>query len=277
MNNRMEIRPKRFINVCHYQHPSSKKTAFLIHGLGGRSGQWLPQLTVLKKDYSVVIPDLYGHGQSDKPKPSNAFNPYTFSEYEQDLRILFNRFATDTNIIAGHSYGGALAASLAIDHQDKVNRLVLISPVPCTPNLQISWAYKLPLFMMEIFRFLLEKKAQKQSFDPTTDPKIIETELYESRKNPMYVIKAAIDGMLQMQRIDVTMLTVPTLILLGQHDQLILSEVSQKFYQQLPHHRIIMLDNIAHMALAEKPDVVNIEMTNFLQEEFQFPLRDRAM
>lgn len=263
MDSRIEIRPGRIVNITTYNNPSSKATVFLIHGLGGRSQQWREQIKPLKEKYTLIIPDLLGHGKSDKPV-SNTANLYSFTEFDQDLHAIFNRFSSDKNIIIGHSYGGALATSLAIDHQDKVSKLVLICPVACTPSVKIPLVYHLPVFMLEWLRPTLEKQFLRLAFDESTSSALIAEEAEASRANPMYVIKSIISGMKEIPQLDVTMLTIPTDIILGEHDEIVPPAISQQFYSAIPQHQFEMITHAAHMEMLEKPEQINKLMIEFL-------------
>jgi pimeloyl-ACP methyl ester carboxylesterase len=263
MEARIEIRPHRTISVTTYKHPTNPYTAFLIHGLGGRGAQWREQIHLLKQHYTVVVPDLFGHGNSDKPKPG-AVNPYSFSEHEQDLRALFKQFSGEKNILLGHSYGGALSVGLAVEHQDQISQLVLFAPTPCTPNVSIPFIYQMPPMVMEVLRPWLEKVFQKSAFDKHDDARLLETEMIAGRNNPMYVIRAMIQGMKAMSRIDVTMLTIPTMIMLGETDNLILPAVSRQFYQAMPHHQFQTVAQASHMLMLEQPAKVNQLLQQFL-------------
>lgn len=272
MDTRIEIRPGRKINITIYHHPTSDKTAFLIHGLGGHKEQWEYQANQLKEFYSVIVPDLYGFGQSDKPSPT-TYNPYTFTELSQDLTALFNRYATTENIILGHSYGGALATALAINHQDTIKRLILISPTICMPNMSLPFIYKLPLWVSKLARPLLETIFRQQAFSSSTDQSIVDKEIVISRQNPAAILRATINGMLDVPHLDVTQLTIPTLILLGRQDKLILPTISQQYYQQIPHHQFVMLEDVAHMSIVEQPRKVNDIIMAFLAEEYQYTIK----
>jgi abhydrolase domain-containing protein 8 len=264
MDSRVEIRPGRFLQVTIHKNPASDTTVFLIHGLGGRADQWRDQIRFLKNQYTIVVPDLLGQGKSDAPK-SNSTNLYSFTELDQDLQALFIRYAGANNILLGHSYGGALATSVALDHQDKVNKLILISPVPCNPQVVIPFMYKLPTFIMELFRPLLEKKFRELAFSPNADPKLVAFELQEIKKNPMYVIKSLVQGMQKIPKIDLTMLNIPTLIITGEPDGLVSPVSQQEFYKGLPHHQFKIIDHSSHMSLLEKPELVNQYIANFLK------------
>jgi hypothetical protein len=55
----------------------------LIHGIAGRSEQWLDTMNVLAEDHTVVAPDLLGHGRSAKPR-----GDYSLGAYASGLRDL---------------------------------------------------------------------------------------------------------------------------------------------------------------------------------------------
>lgn len=256
MDSRMEIRPGRIIHIKTYPHPTNKKTAFLIHGLGGSGEQWREQIQILKEEYTLVIPDLLGHGQSDKPK-SNSHNLYCFEEFRRDMLALFHRFSAEKNIVIGHSYGGALATTLALANPDMITRLVLIAPVPCAGTANVPMIYHLPAFTLEWLRPLLEKQFAGLAFDPSDNPKLVKEEIEKSRHNPMHIIKNMIAGMETIPTLDVSLLKAHTLILLGENDKLIPPLLSEKFYNPIPHRNIETIQNTAHMVMLERPEQVN--------------------
>jgi len=263
MDSKTQIRPGRTIHLTIHENPNSDMTAFLIHGLGGRGDQWREQVKLLKKHYTLVIPDLLGHGKSEKPY-SNLVNPYGFSELDQDLQAIFNHYSSDRNIIIGHSYGGALATSLTLDHQDKIKKLVLISPTPCIPNIPIPFFYRLPVSLLELLRPLLERKFQQLAFTRDANPELTSIENKANQANPMYVIKLIVNGMQHMPGIDLTMLNTPTLIIVAEPDQLISPAAQQQFYGNLPNHKFDIIPDSSHMALLERSETVNHSIMNFL-------------
>ncbi|MDR3478066.1 MAG: alpha/beta hydrolase [Gammaproteobacteria bacterium] len=256
MNLELEIRPGRRLHIETNTHFSHKPTAFCIHGLGGSGEQWREQVRLLDPHFNLVIPDLLGHGQSDKPKPHKT-NPYSFIEFSQDLELLFEKFSTSQNIVLGHSYGGALATLLAYNHQSKVNKLILIAPGRCQPNTQIPSIYRLPVFLLELMRPYLEKNFQQNAFDPADSPKLINTESRAGKMNRLYVIKSTLLGMKDVPALDMRTLSISTLILTGESDRIIPANISKDFYEKIPQHRYFLLEKSGHMLMLEQPDEVN--------------------
>lgn len=256
MDSHIEIRPGRIIHVTQHQNPAADITLFLIHGLGGRGAQWDTLIAQLKPYYSLIIPDLLGHGQSDKPIP-HQHNLYSFSELDRDLQTLFQRYAGERNIIIGHSYGGGLAASLTIDHQDKIDQAILLAPIPCAPFPRIPNQFYLPTRVMEWLRPVFEKMFKRMAFSKQADPQLVAREIEAGKANPMYVLKAMVMGLRSIAPIDITMLTVPTTLILCDQDNMVPVALSQHFYQAAPHHHFHVLKHASHMALLETPNVVN--------------------
>lgn len=263
MDSRIEVGHGRQLIVRTYLNPRAQKTLFLIHGLGGRSQQWLQQINYFKNSFNIIAPDLLGHGESARPHAKEK-NLYAFSEHEADLQTIFRQFATEENILIGHSYGGALATALACTHQDEINKMILISPLPCAPSVSIPWLYRLPTPIMQLFRPLLEKKFQTLAFTSTDNRDILKTEMIAMRENDLHVIKAMINGVKHIPHIDVSMLTIPTLILLGAKDNLVLPQSSESFYTQLPNPQVIILKNAAHLSLLTQSEKVNRIMDSFI-------------
>jgi pimeloyl-ACP methyl ester carboxylesterase len=265
MDHKIEVRPGRTLHVVVDKNPESDTTIFLIHGLGGRGNQWRKQSIILKSQYSLVIPDLLGHGKSDKPKPGKT-NPYAFLEFCQDLQVLLDKFADKKNILIGHSYGGALAVYLSYTNQDILSSQVLLTPSRCQPFHDVPKIYRLPAFILALLRPFLEYSFRKYAFDKSTKNKVIDEELSAGKKNRFYVIKAMLEGMQDIPRINISGLNTPTLIITGEADHIIPTDLITKFYEKLPHHEFVHLHHAGHMVQLEQPDVVNELIMGFIDK-----------
>jgi pimeloyl-ACP methyl ester carboxylesterase len=94
----------------------------LLHGIGDSSESWRPLLPTLAERYTVIAPDLLGHGQSDKPRAD-----YSVAAYANGMRDLLEVLGIDRATVVGHSLGGGVAAQLAYQYPDRVERLVLVA------------------------------------------------------------------------------------------------------------------------------------------------------
>jgi pimeloyl-ACP methyl ester carboxylesterase len=94
----------------------------LIHGITGSAKQWDDVVPLLAERYTVVAPDLLGHGESAKPRGDYSLGAYAASA--RDLLVaLGHRRAT----VVGHSLGGGIAMQFAYEYPPFAERLVLVS------------------------------------------------------------------------------------------------------------------------------------------------------
>ncbi len=94
----------------------------LIHGIAGCAAQWDQVMPLLAERYTVVAPDLLGHGQSAKPRGDYSLGAYAVSVRDL-LLALGHRRAT----VVGHSLGGGVAMQFAYEYPPFAERLVLVS------------------------------------------------------------------------------------------------------------------------------------------------------
>lgn len=94
----------------------------LLHGLGCDHTTWSPVIESLAKRYTVIAPDLLGHGASDKPRAD-----YSVGGYANGMRDLLTVLGIDAATVVGHSFGGGVAMQFAYQYPERTDRLVLVS------------------------------------------------------------------------------------------------------------------------------------------------------
>ncbi len=95
---------------------------WLIHGIGDSSRTWEGVLPLLGTDYTIVAPDLLGHGASDKPRAD-----YSVGGFANGMRDLMEVLGVDRATVVGHSLGGGVALQFAYQYPERVERLVLVA------------------------------------------------------------------------------------------------------------------------------------------------------
>ena len=95
----------------------------LLHGLGCDHTTWEPVIDSLARRYTVIAPDLLGHGQSDKPRAD-----YTLGGYANGMRDLLTVLGIDKVTVVGHSFGGGVAMQFAYQFPERTERLILVAP-----------------------------------------------------------------------------------------------------------------------------------------------------
>lgn len=113
MHHRQQIE-ELTLSVTEYQGPDGAPCLILLHGIGGAGDSWLPIADELANHFRLLIPDLRGHGSSDKPASG-----YLVPDYAQDLEGLLQAFEIDRPLLLGHSLGGLISFTWATDHPRK--------------------------------------------------------------------------------------------------------------------------------------------------------------
>ncbi|MCW2749248.1 MAG: hypothetical protein JWR83_358 [Aeromicrobium sp.] len=94
----------------------------LLHGLGCDSSTWLGVMPQLAEHFTVIAPDLLGHGESDKPDAD-----YSLGGYANGMRDLLTILGIDKVTVVGHSFGGGVAMQFAYQFPDRTERVILVS------------------------------------------------------------------------------------------------------------------------------------------------------
>lgn len=123
-----ELKPTQHELVLH-GHRVSYRTAgdggpvvLLIHGIVGCAEQWDQVVPLLAERYTVIAPDLLGHGQSAKPR-----GDYSLGAYAASVRDLLVALGHRRATVVGHSLGGGVAMQFAYEYPPFAERLVLVS------------------------------------------------------------------------------------------------------------------------------------------------------
>jgi pimeloyl-ACP methyl ester carboxylesterase len=105
-----------------YVDSGSGPVVLFIHGILGSQRQWEHLIDSMDEDHRVVLPDLFGHGESAKP-----VGDYSLSAHAAAMRDLLDHLGIERVTLVGHSLGGGIAMQFFYLFPDRVERLVLVS------------------------------------------------------------------------------------------------------------------------------------------------------
>ncbi len=105
-----------------YTDSGSGPVLLFIHGLLGSQRQWTHLVDRLDDGHRVVVPDLFGHGESAKP-----MGDYSLGGHAATLRDLLDRLDIERVTLVGHSLGGGIAMVFSYLFPERVERLVLVA------------------------------------------------------------------------------------------------------------------------------------------------------
>jgi pimeloyl-ACP methyl ester carboxylesterase len=104
-----------------YRMAGRGPAVLFIHGIGDDSSTWLDVLASLTGEFTVIAPDLLGHGGSAKPRAD-----YSVAAYACGMRDLLATLDIDRVTVVGHSLGGGVAMQFAYQFPELCERLVLV-------------------------------------------------------------------------------------------------------------------------------------------------------
>ena len=226
-----------------------------IHGSGGYHGVWRPQFR-LAETTPVTALDLSGHGESDDADADAGFE--ALSAYVDDVVAVAR--AADASVLVGNSLGGAIALTAALDRDLDLSGLVLTGTGARLAVLDDLLAW----LDADFDRALDFLHAPDRLFHDPTDA------LVEASREAMVDAGRAVTArdfhtchsFDVRDRLDE--LDVPSLAVVGSHDQLTPPWYHEYLADELPDCDYVEIDGAAHLAMLERPEAFNDAVRGFL-------------
>ena len=239
----------------------------LLHGLGCDHTTWTPVIDTLARRYTVIAPDLLGHGLSDKPRAD-----YSVGGYANGMRDLLTVLGIDKVTVVGHSFGGGVAMQFAYQFPERTERMVLVasgglgsevSPLiraVSTPGFHpVMGALTLP-GVRHVGRAGLRGLSRLPG--PLTRDLDEVADIYDSFRDPAarhairHVVKAVVDWRGQIVSMaDRAYLTeeLPMAVLWGEDDRVIPVSHAEKAAQLAPRATVRVIPNAGHFPHKDHP------------------------
>ena len=249
----------------HYQEAGERNAPpiVLIHGFISSSLVWSQVfLPLAEAGLRVIALDLPGYGYSDKP--NNA--AYTIESQARAVIGLMDRLEIEKATIVGASYGGAIAATLALDYPDRVARLILVGAVindepkknPLMRILQIPLIGDIatPLFLGS--RLTLRMRMQDMY---RRTGKVFDEQMLNARHHLLATANMQRSMIRTARRWHATrierqapLIRQPTMLVWGEDDRHI--PLRDAFYLRdaIPNSRLIVFRNCGHLPPTEYPE-----------------------
>lgn len=271
----------RFINVgtrkLWLTEQGSGPPVLMLHGGGpGASGMsnYSRNIDALARQFRVLVPDMPGYGRSSKD--INAADP--FGDIASSMRALLDALSIPSAHVIGNSLGGAVALRLALDHPDRVDRLVLMGPGGIgmaqgkpTPGLLRLLTYyagegptyeKLSEFIKKDLVFdagSISEDMLRERFESSIDPAVVANPPLrmppdpEAFKRMDFLLDPRLSGFDH-----------PTLILWGQEDRVNPSVAGPALQAKMPAADLYLFSRTSHWVQWERADEFNATVAAFL-------------
>lgn len=259
--------------TTNYHRAGSGDPVFLIHGSGPGVSAWANWRLILPglaEQFDVVAPDIVGFGFTDRP---DGFQ-YNMANWRQHLLGFADAIGLEKFSLVGNSFGGGLAISMAVNHPERVDKLILMGAAgvsfPLTDGLDRVWGYEPSLENMEdlmkVFTWSEEiganKDLAKLRYEASIRPGFHESfsQMFPApRQNGIEDLATPEDQIRQI--------TAPTLIVHGRDDQVIPLDNSYRFLQLIDNSQLHVYGQCGHWTQIEKAPEFTQLVTNFLKAE----------
>ncbi|MFX1297064.1 MAG: alpha/beta fold hydrolase [Promethearchaeota archaeon] len=246
----------------------------MIMGAGAPLNWWDEDLMEqLTKKYKTVVFDNRGIGQTDKPDIK-----YTIEMFVADTIGLMDALKIERAHVLGISLGGIIAQELALNHPERVEKLVLCATAP-----GVSFSVKLILRLLgKLLLFIVKRKMKTaestyEYFLPQLFTKEFINEhpdrIEEVKPNllaytPSFEdLKRHLDASLTVNtRKRLKNLEVPTLILQGKKDRMNSYKRALELAELIPYSRLALFEKTAHALFTQEPQKVLMTLLQFLAE-----------
>jgi len=219
------------------------------HGWMCDCSVWNSQIEFFSKKYKVIAYDQRGHGKSDKPKAD-----YSIETLSNDLYSLIQELNLEKVILVGHSMGGMTAITFALNHPDKVSKLVLVGT---SAKMNFS-GYIQIWIMMHIFSY---ESFARGIIDLLYDPsEQVKKEAFDRAMNtPKFVTyDCATEFMKNYDIRDrVSKIKVPTLIVVGEKDKATPVKMSRYLNREIKDSKLKIIPDSKHMVIIDKANELN--------------------
>jgi pimeloyl-ACP methyl ester carboxylesterase len=269
----------RFVDVegvrVHYQEAGEwdAPPVILIHGFCASTFVWSDVfLPVAEAGFRVIAPDLAGFGFSEKPRQGE----YTIDAQARLIVRLMDKLGIERATLVGSSYGGAVAASCALDYAERVERLVLVDAVinddaKRQPLLQLAAA---PLMgdvispvLLSTYKLTRWRMRKVYGKDAT---RLLEDERMRAHHRPLRAASTHRAVLRTLRRWDASRIEreahriqQPTLLIWGEDDADIPLAHGWRMFERISNARFFIFRRCGHLPQEEYPQEFTKLVTEF--------------
>lgn len=205
----------------------------LIHGGLGHADLWANQVADLMKDHLVIVADSRGHGRSTRDA-----QPYGYDLMSSDYLALLDFLKIDKVDLVGWSDGGIIGLDIAMTHPERLDHLFAHAANITTDGVDPSVAED------AVFGAYITKMGEDYArMSPTPG----EFDAFVGQISEMWATQP------NWTDAQVAAITVPTTVVVGEHDEAILRPHTDKIASLIPGAKEVILPGVSHFAMLQDP------------------------
>jgi pimeloyl-ACP methyl ester carboxylesterase len=255
------------LRICYLESgPKHAPTIVFVHGWSGNVQNWWDQFEHFQHRYRVIVFDAPGHGKSER----GEHVPYSMQLQVDVLDQLLDELEVEQAIVVGNSGGGWIAAKYAIEHPERVSKLVLSDTTgsrhtgkagPVLDMLTARWLQIANMTTGEHYPGLDPKSQARQEFVSSFAGTVEEAPYLEALATLLAPTYARI-GKAELGKI-----SAPTLILWGDNDPVIPVRALRSFERAIDGSQSYVIRLGGHTPMMQAPEEFNCAVDKFLDGE----------
>jgi len=234
--------------------PPGREVVLFIHGAGGGQFTWSYQKAFFEKQFSPIIIELPGHGESGGEGENEI------GRYAGHVRAFLKTLGLAKVFLVGHSMGGAIVQTMALSYPEMIKGIVLAGTgvkLRVFPTILDGIKNRFEETVRNIVRFAYSRKAS---------PELIERGVEELKRCKPEVLYG---DFLACDRFDlineVEKIDLPTLVICGNEDELTPVKYSQFLHSRIEGSRLEIVPEAGHMVMMEAPEAFNEKVGEFIR------------
>ena len=245
----------------------------LIHGTGSSLHTWEAWVNELRNEHRIITLDLPAYGLT---------GPNQTGDYSQDFYVNFmDKFLTKLNVkrcvLGGNSLGGSITWAYALEHPERVSKMILVDAggYPMVSK-SVPIAFQLARFpvLSNLFKYVMPRSIIEKSLrnvyvhDERITDELIDRyyDLALRDGNRRAFIERMKISNTNDKYLKIKTLMMPTLIIWGQQDGLILPSVGEQFHQDLANDTLVIFKDLGHTPMEEDPLITVKAVKEFLKK-----------
>ena len=255
----------------HVQVMGQGPIALLAHGTGAATHSWRALAPLLARRFTVIAPDLPGHGFTESPSPARLSLP----GMARDLSALCTTLGVTPEVAIGHSAGAAILARMALDGLIDPKLIVSLNGA-FLPFGGVAAQFLSPLAKAMTFNSVVPRIFAWRGRDPAAVRRLIEgtgshidaegERLYGILVGNPGHVAAALQMMANWDLAplvrDLPGLKPALLLVAAEHDKAIPPHVAERVHGLVPHSQIQSMPLLGHLAHEEQPEAVASTILN---------------
>ena len=258
----------------HYQEAGRKEAPplVLLHGFASSTLVWSKVfLRLAAAGFRVIVPDLLGYGYSGKPRNGE----YTIEGQARSVIGLLDQLGIERATLVGSSYGGAVAATCALDYPERLEKLVLVGAVNNNRPLKFTLLrlFGSPVLGDVVSPLLIgSRRLLRQRMKRVYDRHswVLDERRVEARHRPLRaaatqraIIRTVRGWDAEHISRDAHLIQQPTLLLWGETDPEVPLPDGERLLRVIPNSRLIVFRECGHLPHEEYPETFTDVVSQF--------------